>query len=139
MDPPPQLARKRSRRSKDRLVRRRDSSGALEEVASSGDLVTLSAAAAAEAAAAEAAVAAAATTAAASATSISQPTQDFKNHPTVRTYRNEYSNWRRGATRGSSGELTNDRLSGRTVRTKHELLLYRDEIHSTYMSFSEKF
>jgi catalase (peroxidase I) len=115
MDPPPQLARKRSHRSKDKLVKRSESSNALEEIASSGDLVTLSAAAAAEAAAAEAAVAAAATTAA-SATSISQPTQDFKDHPTIRTYRNEYSNWRRGAPRGSSGELTNDRLSGLTVR-----------------------
>lgn len=104
MDPPP-LARKHSRRrSKDKLVVRSEPSSARGAVVSTGDLNEISAAAAAAA------------TAAAGAGPTLEQTQDFKNHPTIRKFRNEYSNWRRGATRGSSGELTNDRLSGLTVR-----------------------
>lgn len=103
MDPPP-LARKRGRRSKDKLVVRSEPSSARGGVRSVGDLDEISAAAKAAAAAA------------AEAGPTPEQTQDFKNHPTIRKFRNEYSNWRRGATRGSSGELTNDRLSGLTVR-----------------------
>ena len=123
MDPPP-FARKHSRRrSKDKLVVRSEPSSARGgAVVSTGDLTEISAAAAA-----------AAKATAEGAGPTPEQSQDFKNHPTIRRFRNEYSNWRRGATRGSSGELTNDRLSGRTVRTKQELLLYRDEIHSTCM------
>jgi hypothetical protein len=39
----------------------------------------------------------------------------LKNHPTVRKFRDQYSNWRKGAAKGASGELTNDRLDGYTV------------------------
>lgn len=104
MDPQP-LTRKRGSRSKGswksyKLMPRTDLVGA----ESSRDLAALSAAAdeAASVAAAEGPTL--------------QQTQDFKNHPTVRTYRNEYLNWRRGALRAASSKLNKDQLSSLTVR-----------------------
>jgi len=104
MDPQP-LTRKRGSRSKgtwksNKLKPRSDLVGA----ESSRDLAALSAAADE-----------AASVAAAHGPTLQQ-TQDFKNHPTVRTYRNEYLNWRRGALRAASSKLNKDQLSSLTVR-----------------------
>mmetsp|Transcript_11352 Transcript_11352/g.14640 ORF Transcript_11352/g.14640 Transcript_11352/m.14640 type:complete len:802 (-) Transcript_11352:216-2621(-) len=41
--------------------------------------------------------------------------EKFTNHPTIRKFRDQYSNWRKGSSKGSTGELTSDRLDGLTV------------------------
>jgi len=37
-------------------------------------------------------------------------TAEFENHPLIRKFRNDYSNWRKGASKGATGELTTDRV-----------------------------
>jgi hypothetical protein len=104
MDPRP-LTRKRSSRSKSSWKSSQTKSRSeLASAESSHDLAALSAAAEE-----------AASVAAAEGPTLQQ-TQDFKNHPTVRTYRNEYINWRRGALRAASSKLNKDQLSSVTVR-----------------------
>lgn len=106
MDPSPH-APKSSRRSKDVLPAQSDSSSRRGGTVSSGDLVALSASAAD----------AVLSPAEAPEGPTLQQTLEFKNHPAIRAYRDEYLNWRKDALRGnSSGDELKDEPSSVEVR-----------------------
>jgi hypothetical protein len=105
MDPSPH-APQSSRRSKDAMPAQSDLSTSRGGTVSSGDLAALSKAATEIASAGEVPEG-----------PTLQQTQEFKNHPAIRAYRDEYLNWRRGALRGRSGEELNDLPGSLGVRT----------------------